>query len=592
MSADFEAAPESKRIKIGRVKGIASIKTEFRRKEEFAKPEVDDGFEEEGRADQSLPKAKKNKKRGQNKGRNNTQKREAIKLCPKLINPDSVSKCELADKCKYDHDVAKYLESKSADISGECPVFSAIGYCPSGLKCRWLQSHTMLKENAKTSYFVPHSVEDPEELNAVKPDQMFSMQRRQVDLSSADKVIATMEELDKQRVSDAKSDLSLEERLEYNAAFFEGRLKPTEKKRIDLRNARILSPLTTVGNLPFRRLMKSMGADVTYCEMALSLALVQGQKSEWALPRMHVSESGGFGVQVAANKPWQAVKASQLLSEFAPNASEINLNCGCPIDLVFKQGAGSALMDTPGRAMKIIKGMNAVSGEIPVTIKMRTGTKENKPTAHNLVQRLMEEEQVAAFTLHGRSRAQRYAREADWNYIREVADIVKAKRDEYDLKPWIIGNGDVYSWEDWYSHIEDHHVDSCMVARGALVKPWIFEEVDSRQYLDKSASERLEIYRDYAKFGLEHWGSDEFGVQQTRRFMCEFLSFTRRYVPLGVLEYMPPRLNDRPEPWQGRNELETLMASSNYKDWIKITEMFLGPAPESFIFEPKHKSTT
>jgi len=589
----------AKRLKTERVKGIATIKPEFRPPPDAENAlgtanKADDGFEEEGRAEENGSNGKKNKKKGQNKKRNNAQKRETIRLCPRVVKSGHVNTeggCELGEQCKYSHNIDEYIASKPADISGKCPVLEAIGYCPSGLKCRWLQSHG----DAPTSNPEASGGDDMGgigELNVLTFDTLTKIQKRQIDLSLSESVVQRMEELDKVRAAESKSELSLEERLEYNASFFEGRTSPLEKKRLNLSGAKILSPLTTVGNLPYRRLMKTLGADVTYCEMALSLPLVQGTKSEWALPRMHESELGGFGVQLAANKPWQAIKAAQLLSEFAPSSSELNLNCGCPIDLVYKQGAGSALMDSPGRAIKILKGMNATSGDLPVTIKMRTGTKDGKPTAHNFVQKLLEEQQVAAVTLHGRSRAQRYSREADWQYIKSVAEQVKSQRDEYELKPWIIGNGDVYSWEDWYTHIEEHKVDSCMVARGALVKPWIFEEIESKQYLDKSASERLRLYEQYAKFGLEHWGSDEYGVQQTRRFMCEFLSFTRRYTPVGVLEYMPPHLNDRSEPWQGRNELETLMASSNYRDWIKITEMFLGPAPESFQFEPKHKSTS
>lgn len=587
---DAAAVPEAKRPRLGRVKGVASIRPEFRRLGEpaAALPD-DDQFEEEGRAEESgKSKGGFKKKKGQNKGRDNAQMHEAVRLCPNVLNN---RECSHGDSCKFEHDVDKYLAAKAADIDGDCPVYKAIGYCPSGVKCRWLGSHAALSK-LDIPEPAPGSIEDPQELNKVAHEDIVAMTKRTIDMSPAERAIEVMENLDARRLEESKSELSLEERREYNAQYFEGRLKPSEKKRLHLQGAKILSPLTTVGNLPYRRLMKQLGADVTYSEMALSVPLVQGNKSEWALPRMHVSETGGFGVQIAANKAWQATKASMLLAKFAPSASEFNLNCGCPIDLVFRQGAGSALMDAPGKILKIVKGMNAMSDETPVTIKMRTGVKENRPTAMQLVDRLMDEELVAAVTLHGRSRAQRYAREADWDYIREVADHIKERREELDLKPWIIGNGDVYSWEDWYTHLDEHHVDSCMVARGALVKPWIFEEIESKQYIDKSATERLEYYRQYAKFGLEHWGSDEFGVQQTRRFLCEFLSFTRRYVPTEVLEYTPPRLNDRAEPWRGRNELEELLASDNYKDWIKITEMFLGKAPEGFKFEPKHKSNS
>lgn len=65
-----------------------------------------------------------------------------------------------------------------------------------------------------------------------------------------------------------------------------------------------------------------------------------------------------------------------------------------------------------------------------------------------------------------------------------------------------------------------------------------------------------------------------------------------RYVPTGLLEVLPPSIQDRPPRYRGRDELETLMASDNYKDWIKLSEIFLGPAHPDFRFEPKHKSNS
>uniref|UniRef100_A0A914PJ91 Uncharacterized protein n=1 Tax=Panagrolaimus davidi TaxID=227884 RepID=A0A914PJ91_9BILA len=68
------------------------------------------------------------------------------------------------------------------------------------------------------------------------------------------------------------------------------------------------------------------------------------------------------------------------------------------------------------------------------------------------------------------------------------------------------------------------------------------------------------------------------------------LSFTHRYVPIGLLEVLPPKINARPPGYKGRNELETLLGSSKSSDWVKITEMFLGKPGEGFLFAPKHKA--
>lgn len=197
---------------------------------------------------------------------------------------------------------------------------------------------------------------------------------------------------------------------ENRARYTEPPFLPSEKRRIYFGpETPVLAPLTTQGNLPFRRLCVAQGAQVTYSEMAMSLPLIQGQKSEWALMRAHESEANPpayqpsdpvvkdydnakdfkFGAQIAANKPWQAVKATEILTELCPYLRVIDLNCGCPIDLVYRTGAGSALLDSQGKLEKIVRGMNAVSGDIPITVKIRMGTKDNKPNALKLVDRLV-----------------------------------------------------------------------------------------------------------------------------------------------------------------------------------------------------------
>jgi tRNA-dihydrouridine synthase 3 len=431
------------------------------------------------------------------------------------------------------------------------------------------------------------------------------------------------------KASDGKS--TKDEILDNRASYISPPFLPSEKRRLYYgADTPILAPLTTQGNLPFRRLCVSLGAQITWSEMAMGLPLIQGEKSEWALMKAHASETapptlsdpskaaeivkgyGGsrdlkFGAQIAANKPWLAYKTTEILSTYCPKLRAIDLNCGCPIDLVYQSGAGSALLDAPSKLEKILRGMNALSGEIPITAKIRMGTKDSQPNADKVVERLILGSHdsreaglggsgVAAIGLHGRSRQQRYTRLADWEYISDIAALVQdinAKQNDaqdtvHDVddrdkpnggKVFFIGNGDVYSHEDYCAHLQDTKVDAVMVARGALIKPWIFEEIDTKQYLDKSASERLSYIEQFVRNGLECWGSDEMGVGTTRRFLLEWLSFSCRYVPIGILERLPPVINERPPQSRGRNELETLLASGDYRDWIKIryVELILTP---------------
>ncbi|XHG07252.1 tRNA-dihydrouridine synthase 3, variant 3 [Aspergillus wentii] len=627
----------------------------------------------EGREDDKGGKKKKNT--GQNTNRRFGKSLDEKGLCPTRVHSPELSagECKFAEKCKFEHDLRAYLkEHKREDLTtldGVCPIWDAKGKCYYGWKCRLVGSHMTERETEdgrkelvlvedeerkkKAQPLVPHASEDGV-VNIVPIQEKMALSRRKTKFPRSDSYNSWLEksakELEKNlharrqeggEDAEPTEDQVKEQKEENRAQYIEPPFLPSEKRRLYFGpETPALAPLTTQGNLPFRRLCVELGAQLTYSEMAVSMPLIQGSKSEWALMRAHESEALPptvsprdsvvqgydnskdlrFGAQIAANKPWQALKATEALSQLSPHLRVIDLNCGCPIDLVFREGAGSALLEHPSKLEKILRGMNTVSEHIPISAKIRMGTRDNQPNALKLCERLIlggyesgltnaGTSGVAALTLHGRSRQQRYTKKADWEYIAECSALIKRLGEKTDAvtdtirepdartqpnggKVWFLGNGDCYSQKDYDDHINNAGVDTVMVGRGAMIKPWIFEEIQSGQYLDKSASERLSLVEKFAKYGLENWGSDEHGVGTTRRFMLEWLSFTHRYVPIGLLEYLPPNIQDRPPAWRGRNELETLLGSGNYKDWIKITEMFLGPTHKDFKFEPKHKSNS
>lgn len=218
------------------------------------------------------------------------------------------------------------------------------------------------------------------------------------------------------------------------------------------------------------------------------------------------------------------------------------------------------------------------------TFWLLTGVYTDERIAHKIVPKLAEWG-ASMITVHGRSREQRYTRQADWSYINECA-LAAAPTP-------VFGNGDLLSWED-YNHVitEYKHVSGAMIGRGALVKPWIFTELKEQRLWDISAGERLDLIRKYVNYGMEHWGSDSRGVETTRKFLLEWLSFLCRYIPVGVLECPPQKINERPPSYHGRDDLETLLSSSACQDWIKISEMMLGNVPDGFSFLPKHKANS
>lgn len=591
---------------------------------------------------------KDKKQKGQNTSRTFGSSRDKLPLCGTraVHNEFSPAECPFGEKCKFEHDLRRYLrEGRREDLNtfnGQCPIYEVKGYCHLGWKCRFAGSHSeeratedgrqelILKEDPdRKAKFQNLEEEEAEVVNIVPKEVKFGLSRRKIGTPRSDQYLEWINEnKDAEReLFDAhhgdKEGLK-EEKEARRAEYIEAPFRPSEKRRLYYGpETPILAPLTTQGNLPYRRLCVDLGCEITWSEMAMGMPLIQGERGEWALMKAHESETTSprfqskgtvvqgynnatdlrFGAQIAANKPWLANKTVEVLTDHCPKLRAIDLNCGCPINLVCEKGSGSALLDSEAKLENILRGMNYVSKDVPITVKIRMGTKDGHPTAQKLIKRLVlggyeavesgkGTSGVAAITLHGRSKQQRYSRSADWSYIAECSALISRLKKDKDAitdtareadprdlanegNVYFVGNGDCYSHEDYYAHLNDAKVDGVMLGRGALIKPWLFEEIHAGQYLDKSATERLAYIERFAKYGLQTWGSDEMGIGTTRRFLLEWLSFAHRYVPVGLLEYLPPNIQDRPPRFRGRNELETLMASEHYKDWIKLRYVLL-----------------
>ncbi|KAL6077401.1 tRNA-dihydrouridine(47) synthase [NAD(P)(+)]-like protein [Balamuthia mandrillaris] len=535
--------------------------------------------------------------------------------------------------CPYSHDPELFLKQKEPDIGDYCYIFATTGHCPYGLACRFASAH--LKDNANfTDEERMASPTDSLSTNNLKKEVQVQLRSRRYPLPRATAALQALKALntipdgeeeeqeqeeanktekdhtketenEKEKEKEKENDKGTEHKELMELETKDGKeneqtgsspsqLKPSvldkpsswdtevplrkeEKKKVNFKDQLYLAPLTTVGNLPFRRICKRFGVDITCGEMALATNLLQGHISEWALIKRHPCEDV-FGAQIAGAHPHEMTRCAEVLAN-EMELDFIDINAGCPIDLIVNKGMGSAMLERKNRIRGVLRGMSSVVS-CPVTIKIRIGKSEKAPNAHKLMP-LFADWGADAITLHGRSRLQRYSREADWGYIQRCVQTVNVP---------VIGNGDIYSWQEAEEQKAKSGVSSIMVARGALIKPWIFTELKERRDWDISSSERFEMLRDFTNYGLLHWGSDTKGVERTRDFLLQWLSFLFRYVPVGLLEKLPPRLKDRPPAYYGRNDLETLMSSPNVSDWIKISELLLGRVPSNFSFTPKHGS--
>lgn len=521
------------------------------------------------------------------------------RLCLKFMEREGL--CPHDKTCAYSHDLYKIYKVNEPDLTNfqsPCPIYTAYGRCQFGTACLFSESHIkVLEEKQKVYNLINHQRwsqdggrEDfiERSTNRIDMDVQHKLRKKTYDFSLVTKAMNTLYAADLKDgtpADEAEAQDTQERPVRIGAAlvdeFVQGR--DFDRKKVDFKNKLYLAPLTTVGNLPFRRLCKKYMCDITCAEMSLCSSLLNGNPQEWSHLRRHESEDV-FGVQITASHPEHITKVVKLVSDNC-ELDFVDINCGCPTEWIYQSGAGAGLMTRPPKLRKMIAGAAMVS-KVPITVKMRVGSCEDKNTAHNLINSVIRpftSKYVGAITVHGRSRAQRYTKLADWHYVNECGRFT-------DGIP-LIGSGDCISWQDYHQKLSEYeNISGVMIARGALISPWLFTEIKERRTWDISSKERLEIIRDFVNFALDHWGSDATGVENSRRYLLEWLSFACRYIPVGLLEVLPQKINDRPPKYKGRDELETLLSSPAASDWVKISEMFLGKVPENFKFLPKHKS--
>ncbi|HIR26402.1 MAG TPA: tRNA dihydrouridine synthase DusB [Candidatus Choladousia intestinigallinarum] len=234
---------------------------------------------------------------------------------------------------------------------------------------------------------------------------------------------------------------------------------------VHLKNPVILAPMAGVTDLPFRLLCSEQGAGLVCTEMVSAKAISFHNKNTEALLEIAPGEHP-VSLQLFGSDP-------DIISEMASYIEErpfdiLDLNMGCPVPKVVKNGEGSALMQQPKLVEEIIsKTVRAIKK--PLTVKIRKGFEEGDSNAAEIA-RIAEASGAAAVAVHGRTRSQYYSGQADWEVIREVKEAVKIP---------VIGNGDVDSPQKAKKLLEETGCDGVMIGRAARGNPWIFKAVST-----------------------------------------------------------------------------------------------------------------
>ena len=323
-----------------------------------------------------------------------------------------------------------------------------------------------------------------------------------------------------------------------------------------------MAPMATGGNLPYRRLCREYGAVRTCSEMVLAHKLVKG--GDRPLLRHHPEETD-FGVQLAGKHPEVMAEAAVIAVDHG--AAFIDLNFGCPIDLLVRKGSGAALLRKPGKLGEIVAAVRAVI-DLPLSVKIRLGYSAEKINCVKVAQ-VTADAGADAICVHGRTRNQRYRLSADWNYIDEVAGAVSVP---------VIGNGDLLTCWDLQKRRAETRVSSFLVARGALIKPWIFKELQDGRPFDPDVPGRWAVMSRYFELACEHFGDDAMGLERVKRFFLWHLGFWHRFYPWTEADFnahAPESLLQARNPSrEGQDEL-LLLCSADQSDHERIWQRLL-----------------
>ncbi|MBR3557066.1 MAG: tRNA dihydrouridine synthase DusB [Oscillospiraceae bacterium] len=275
-----------------------------------------------------------------------------------------------------------------------------------------------------------------------------------------------------------------------------------------------LAPMAGVADAAFRAVCRGEGAAYAVSEMISAKALMlQDSKTRTLLRRF--PEDAPLGVQLFGSEPVTMADAAKKARDIS-GCEIIDINMGCPVGKVVRNGEGSALMRDLPLAGRILEAVVKAS-DVPVTVKFRKGWDGGSVNAVELA-KLAEECGAAALCVHGRTRAQSYSGRADWEIIRDVKAAVTVP---------VIANGDVFEPEDVQRIFKVTGADLVMIGRGAMGNPWLFSRglaaLEGREVPPMpNARQRADLAEKQFRLALEIKG-EKIACLEARKHLCWYL---------------------------------------------------------------------
>lgn len=278
---------------------------------------------------------------------------------------------------------------------------------------------------------------------------------------------------------------------------------------IDLKNNVVLGPMAGFTDRAFRLICEKYNPGLVVTEMVSAKGLFYKDEKTKILMN-HEDEKVPVAIQIFGSDEEAMAYSAKYISE-NKLGDIIDINMGCPVPKVVKNGDGSKLLLDLDKIKKIVQAV-VNNSSIPVTVKIRKGW-DNEHIVAVEAAKVIEDSGASAITIHGRTRSEFYSGNADWNIIRQVKENVNIP---------VIGNGDVKSPEDVKKILEETQCDGVMIARGSLGNPWIFKQ--AQEYLQKgryaqiTKEEKLKTIIEHIKLEVDEKG-EERGIREMRKHM-------------------------------------------------------------------------
>ena len=268
----------------------------------------------------------------------------------------------------------------------------------------------------------------------------------------------------------------------------------------------VLAPMDGYSDLPFRSVCRELGSAISYTEFIHApdvLHRPERIRARW----QYLPWEQPVVFQIYGSTPQTMLEAALRLQEHGPAAIDINM--GCPDGRIVRRGAGAGMLRTPIKVARTIRLLSRHL-EVPVTAKIRLGLDDNCRN-YRLIARIVEENGGALLAVHGRTRAQGYRGQADWDAIAEVVQLVRIP---------VLGNGDVRTVADIERMKQHTGAAGVMIGRAAIRNPWIFAH---RERAEVPPEEVWEVLQRHLARSLSFYG-EERGVVLFRKFAAQYLA--------------------------------------------------------------------